>query len=51
MTNYIRVITLIHDSGTSPELVSPNYIASIAVELGIILKSNEIIEISDNFVR
>lgn len=42
-----KIIKIIKDSGVNLDLISPNYVADIAYNLGISLTSEQIVRISD----
>lgn len=44
-----KVIKYIRNSGIDPDLVSPNYVASVAAELEVSLTSEQIVKISNNY--
>ena len=44
------VIIRIQKKKTHPDLISPNYVADVAYEMGLELTSNQITYISDNWL-
>ena len=48
--NMRAVIVRIHKLKTDPNLISPNFVAELASEMGLELTSEQIVYISDNFI-